>query len=497
LSFALNPGFSGCMGESFFIPDSIPGPGGECQESGNLNHSVRWSFSDFDCEKIIYPRYGEGQVNSSRDVKIKPELENPNVVYPEKYDNLSDFLDRLEWWYTKTQRKSKKTFGKRRNLIKDMSEHPVFPINFLDMENQEIQVIHCLNYMEENYAKDTPRDGKDGIINKWLAIQMVAKATQVDISTWNYTPPKRGKPKHKIVPLPSDVYKIIHYNYFDDSYENALWQYLIYHSFLLGWRFPSEPASLKIGDIKKEYVHFYQPKVDCYRMSPLEHEVLTYTNRKSFKNWLEIWRPQVANEKSGDFLYLNKDGTPLNPGTIRNKIRDLVKPLFSDFHPYAVRDWCAIARLIQTKVKTGSFDIYEVYSWFEHSKLSVTEAYVKSAKKYYKIAPFDWVSAVLKSNKDIKKSNRGENELKIGKQSKKGSFDWNPSCWKERTRRRSNPVSPVVPLEIYHKKVFQVLILKRGHSLHILFFCFCVNPLKNFSAESKNQSYVREGFCRV
>jgi integrase len=69
------------------------------------------------------------------------------------------------------------------------------------------------------------------------------------------------------------------------------------------------------------------------------------------------------------------------------------------FHPYIWRHWCAISRLIRSKIETKRWDIWDVKEWMGHEKIDTTEDYVKFAKNYYRNAPYDWVSAVLKSYK--------------------------------------------------------------------------------------------------
>ena len=45
------------------------------------------------------------------------------------------------------------------------------------------------------------------------------------------------------------VYKFFHYPYSEDDYENTLYQYLFCHSFLIGWRVPSEICELTTNDV--------------------------------------------------------------------------------------------------------------------------------------------------------------------------------------------------------------------------------------------------------
>ena len=116
----------------------------------------------------------------------------------------------------------------------------------------------------------------------------------------------------------------------------------------------SEFSILTTDNVKIEegYLHFYQPKVDEWRMSPLEPEIITMSTRKSYKNLIDKWRPQVANQYSKNFVYLKPNGEPFQENQLRQFLNRKFKPIWSDYHPTCMRDWCAIARLIRTKVRT-------------------------------------------------------------------------------------------------------------------------------------------------
>jgi len=70
-----------------------------------------------------------------------------------------------------------------------------------------------------------------------------------------------------------------------------------------------------------------------------------------------------------------------------------------------MRRWCAIARLIETKVENGKFDEFEVCDWLGHDDVKTTMAYIKDAKQYYTRAPYNWLKRVLKFRKNQKEDN--------------------------------------------------------------------------------------------
>lgn len=92
---------------------------------------------------------------------------------------------------------------------------------------------------------------------------------------------------------------------------------------------------------------------------------------------------------------------------------------------FVAREFCAIARLIRTKIHSGSFDEFEVKEWLGHTKIQTTMSYIKDTNHYYKLAPYDWINRVLKAAS----KNSGEN-AGIPKDEKIGSF--RPKSLRER-----------------------------------------------------------------
>lgn len=352
--------------------------------------------------------YGEemADIEQIEDFKLK----NPRILNPSNYDNNDDFINDLENWYI-NRIGERSTFTKRKNLLYTMINHPIFPIDIRNLNPDQIDA--QFEYDKQHYDKNTARNGKDAIINKFKALKMVAQATNIDTRNWNLIIPERGKPKHKIVPLPQTVYKIIHSKYSKDSYENALYGHLGLQGFIVGPRISSEFSMLKISNVHIEegYLHFYQPKVHTWRMVALEPEVMSMSTRKSYKNYINHWRPKVVNQYSKDFVYLQPDGRPFTEEKLRLKLNEKFKPVYPQFHPYCMRDWCAIARMVSNKVKTGDFDIYSVCNFFEHSDISVTQSYTLDSNKYYKMKPINWINAVLKSNVFKKRIIREDNSI--------------------------------------------------------------------------------------
>ena len=128
-----------------------------------------------------------------------------------------------------------------------------------------------------------------------------------------------------------------------------------------------------------------------------ERYILSSCSHKSFKNWLDYWRPKVENQYSGSALYLQPDGKPFTIRHLGHKLSEHGKKIWSYFRPYDTRHWCAISRLIETKVETGNFDPYTIKNWLGHTNLKTTENYIHYAEMYYNQYPKSWIHDALRS----------------------------------------------------------------------------------------------------
>jgi site-specific recombinase XerD len=151
--------------------------------------------------------------------------------------------------------------------------------------------------------------------------------------------------------------------------------------------------------------------------------MMTNPRRKSMKNWIEHWRPKVENQYSKDYLYLQPNGKPFTRAYLRKFLCQHVKQVWNYYHPYVMRHWCAVARLIKSKIETKKWDIWDVKEWLGHDKVT-TEGYVMYAKRYYRNASYDWIKAILKfhtKNYDVGQ----ENGLNFENTPKNLCFEWN------------------------------------------------------------------------
>jgi integrase len=244
----------------------------------------------------------QGYVKGKLDVE---KLKNPYILAPSEYSTKQELFDAIKQWWIFKRRKNKNTVKKRIPMAKRMSNHPVFPINWNELNPS--QIIAYLEYRE--YKEGA---GKNAIRNEWDTINMFAKAYGINTESWGYIPPSKPPAKVKIIPLPNTTHNIIHHKYSKDKYTNALYQYILMHGFIIGWR-PSEIVIQKLSDVNIE--EGYMIITETKKHSQLrqifpEIDLMNNLKRKCLKNWIEKWRPKVENQYSKDFLYLQPNGKP-------------------------------------------------------------------------------------------------------------------------------------------------------------------------------------------
>lgn len=289
------------------------------------------------------------------------------------------------------QRLSTSTVDKRLRYARFMENHPV-PIDFRHPTYKNF-----IRHMD--YREQIEQAGQSALSHEWKTMKTFLKAYGIPLTDWNYRPPACPKAKARIVPLPELVHKMIHYKYSKDEYVNALIQYTLLHCFMIGWRNPSETCVMTVDDVKIEegILIIREPKkYDSTRVIIPNKALMRGKTRKSFKNWIEKWRSKVENQHSGNALHLQPDGYPLQIQRFRMFMTRKVRPVFPEYQPYVSRYWCAIAKLINTKLETKRFDIYDVRDWLGHTKIETTMAYVRDAKQYMQHAPYDWFKYIMK-----------------------------------------------------------------------------------------------------
>jgi len=308
----------------------------------------------------------------------------------------STFLDVAIWAYFQ-KRLSLSTIEKRLRYARFMENHEV-SVNFRDPSYKNFR--QHMDYREE-IEKATPH----ALNHEWKTMRMFLEAYNIPI--WPYKPPYAPKPAQRILPFPDTVKQFFKYKYSKNEYENTLFQYIFYQCFMIGWRTPSEICEMKTSDViidsnGRGSVTITETKKHRDRRVILpERHILSSRSHKSLKNWIEVWRPRVENRYSDDALFLWRNGRPVTARKLGQKLSKYGKEIWPHFRPYDTRHWCAVARLIESKVQDGHYDPYSVKNWLGHTNIKVTETYIHYAEMYYKQFPKSWIHYALRSHKNV------------------------------------------------------------------------------------------------
>ena len=323
-----------------------------------------------------------------------------------KYTTHEELYHAMNNWWVETKGRSSKTIIDRIRHARSMQNHPVYPVNWLKFEPEQIlnQLLHRQLYQYKERAKQTgnPTYGTTQLHNLWKTVNMFAEAYGLDISFWGWNPPAVPEPQVKIVPRPEIVNRLMHKWYTNDRFENALIRTLLTVGFHIGLR-PEELITIKVDDIKLDDGYIFireQKKKFRERQVWIDDAVMNSRRQNSLRNWIKVWRPKRANENSGNFIFIKKNGKPFpSEDALRMYLSPFVKPVWSDFKPKIMRDWSAIARLIRTKEETKKWDIRTVKHDLGHKFQQTTESYIRYAENYYRRDPYDWLRSVLKFHK--------------------------------------------------------------------------------------------------
>lgn len=305
--------------------------------------------------------------------------------------------------------------------------------------------IHYMDYLET--IEKTPPTMLKFIWNYWRKILTSYGIPNGKGTTWNYKPPSIPPSQPRTIPSPEQVHELLHFDFNVDSKRKALCQYSLAHSFLFGWRNPSETCMLKIGDIdfdENKITVTEKKKHNKKRIVITEYPQIIHSPRcKSLKNWIDIWRPKLTTQYSRDYLYIRAtDGKPLNEMQYTNFITRMVKPHFPWFTMYCTRHFHATGLLIKEYINTGHWNKTKVKNRLGHEREDTTDAYTKYAEEYLNKYRFDWFKRVLKNHhknkiKNLKiKKMVEENTLKSRNRQKTFVSNGNPTYRSESSEQK-------------------------------------------------------------
>ncbi len=308
---------------------------------------------------------------------------------PIKLDPEQSTFDDIKLHGKLRQRLADSTIDKNLRSARFMDNHPM-PVDFRKPSYENF--IKHMDYREE-IEDATPCALK----NEWKAMLMFLRAWGMEKQWSGYKSPYYAAHHEITLPYPETVHKFFHYNYSNNKYENKLYQYIFFIGFFFGVRPPSELCNMTIDNIRintngKGMVTIIETKKHGRKRTLVpEKYLLSSRVHKSLKNWINHWRPLVA-DKNEKTLFLTTEGKPFTPRYMGKKLRENGKKVWKDYHPYTMRHWCATARMIEWK-----YNINRVSDWLGHNNINTTRKYVHIAQEYYDQDQGSWLKRALKS----------------------------------------------------------------------------------------------------
>jgi len=328
------------------------------------------------------------------------------------------------------QRLSLSTIEKRLRYARFMETHKV-PVDFRHPNYENF--IHHMDYREE-IEKATSQ----ALRHEWKTMTMFLRAYGI-VDDWiKYRAPHYQPNDDIVIPYPEIVNKFFNYEYSRDKYETKLYQYMFFLGFTIGMRPPSELCNLNVTDIKidgkRGSITITETKKHGHKRTLIpERFILVSPNRKSLKNYIDKWRPMIA-DGTETALFLTPEGKRFSPDYLRFKLTEHGKKIWGDFHPYTMRHWCATARMIE-----WNYNLDRVSSWLGHSHLDMTKRYVHMAEEYYKQDQGSWLRRAIRSPSKMMVRCKHVDTLKNRYMAKKPSIDKVFSEREKRAWRDSNP----------------------------------------------------------
>ena len=287
------------------------------------------------------------------------------------------------------QRLSPSTIEKRLRYARFMENHPA-PVDFRNPSYENF-----IRHMD--YREQIEQATSQALRHEWKTMTMFLRAYGIADNWIKYRAPHYTPNTDIIIPYPETVNKFFTTKYTTNLYETKLYQYLFFTGFMIGMRPPSELSNLNITDVtiddKKGSLTITETKKHGKKRTLiLEEFILVSSNRKSLKNYIDKWRPQVSNGTE-NALFLTPEGKRFTPDFLRQKLTEHGSKIWKGFHPYTMRHWCATARMIE-----WDYNIDRVSSWLGHNHLDMTKRYVHMAEEYYKQDQGSWLKRAVKTN---------------------------------------------------------------------------------------------------
>jgi len=371
--------------ERFNTTQTISGGGGGYKDLETLDHNAGTI-----CKQPVTDGVEKLDVEVLNEVINKTSrLTTPLILNPSE----CGLLD-IGVWAHYHRRLSTQTIAHRLRYLARMESDAVFRVDLRQPSWDNFSRYMAIMEEVQGETSHTLR-------HKWKSMCLYLDACGLD--RYPYRPPAVPDDNVRVLPFPDTVRRMIYHTYSKDPCKNAFVQYALSLSFMIGWRVPSEPCLMTLDDIiidDDEYgsVVVTESKKKGRRRSLVpESHILSSRSHKSLKNWVDVWRPRMTSQYSGDALFIwPSSGRPVTPNVFGRVLNNAGKKISPHFRAYDCRHWCATSRLIESYINTGHWDVFGVQHWMGHSKPSTTETYIGHAEGYYHQFSESWIRRALR-----------------------------------------------------------------------------------------------------
>jgi site-specific recombinase XerD len=336
---------------------------------------------------------GKNQIWNSTENQLK--LDGKNNIIPKEGTSVEVLLKEIEnilivdapifldpktatWYDIALHAKARQnmcptTIEKHFRTARFMINHPV-PIDLRNLTFES--VIKHFDYRRsvENASRDALRHERD-------AIFMFLRAFKQFRDEWREyvkLPKKRRGTSTPFVLFPQMLNKLYHGSFGKTQYENVLFQTIVFTVANFGMRPPSEIINLDLRNIVINndgtgYIWIKEEKKGGIERQyiPFDKKVLSSKVYRTPANYINTWRPKVANKHSGNALFLQPNGKRITGKYVRDHISENGKIIVNDnrFKLYTLRhtfatyyyDWTHDIKKVARRLghnKTDSIDHY-------------------------------------------------------------------------------------------------------------------------------------------
>ena len=347
----------------------------------------------------------EGRKVKSQNEFKNPYGQNPFAVNLEECTDNDELFRQVEKYARTLTSKKPTTIARDKRYLRLLSnKEQHFPMDFFNLSVAQWNY-HMAWYRENVYDEGTGANYY-GLKQRREAFYLLLDACGIPKLYFPYELPKHPKTKPIEFPNPEEAYRITKCKFYKDDDLTWYWQFAHLYNFLVGPRAPSEMAIMKMKDINwdNNYIKFAQPKRHGeIRRVKLPEVFIKGKTRKSLKNYVDYHRPKIANQYSGDFLFISpwsgkpfwKDKKPSAPKNLGKYLAQTGSMVYPGFHAYMGRHFCATGTLILKWIKKHPDPIESTRNFMGHDRRKNTERYTARAEEYYEDYKFDWFKRIL------------------------------------------------------------------------------------------------------